>query len=506
MTVDLQSSLSETAILPESVGDILGDPLLKARDRLQRGAHIGRRHWLIARVLQFADVLGFAIAFSVAQDLFGEGGGRTIARALLLTVPLWIVVAKLYGLYDRDQQRNGHSTVDDLASIFHMTMIGAWLAFTVSWAAGLSDPTVWEIAFFWLLSICLITLGRGLGRIAAHRSPAFSQTAVIVGAGDVGQDVARKLRHHPEYGVEVVGFLDAEPKVREPGLDDLRMLGEPAQVREIVRAQRIDRVVVAFSRDSHQDLVDLIRSLKGLDVQVDIVPRLFEVLGPDTHLHTAEGVPLVGLRPLTLSRTSRVLKRVMDLVGASVGLVLFAPVFAVIALLIKRDSGGPVFFRQVRVGCCGRTFEILKFRTMVADAEARKSDVGSLNMHARNGGDPRMFKIPDDPRCTKIGRLLRAYSLDELPQLINVARGEMSLVGPRPLILDEDRYVEDWARCRLDLKPGVTGPWQALGASTIPFGEMVRLDYVYVSQWSLFNDFKWLWRTVPCVLRSHPRS
>jgi lipopolysaccharide/colanic/teichoic acid biosynthesis glycosyltransferase len=166
-----------------------------------------------------------------------------------------------------------------------------------------------------------------------------------------------------------------------------------------------------------------------------------------------------------------------------------------IAALIKLESRGPVLFRQVRMGFHEREFVIFKFRTMAADAEERKQDVAHLNKHALNGGDARMFKVPDDPRLTRVGRILRRYSLDELPQLLNVVRGEMSLVGPRPLILDEHRFVDDWGLRRLDLKPGITGLWQVLGRDSIPFEEMVRLDYQYVTTWSLWNDLRLLFRT-----------
>ena len=270
------------------------------------------------------------------------------------------------------------------------------------------------------------------------------QNTIIVGAGDVGQLIARKFLQHPEYGINLVGFVDAS---RRSG----------AQTREHLRARRarpaacgswlfdVERVVVAFSNEPHEQTLDLIRSLKDLDVQVDIVPRLFEVVGPAVGIHSIEGLPLVGLPPLGLSRSSALLKRVLDVVVAGVALVVLAPFFASVALAIKLDSPGPVFFRQVRMGKDEQTFEIFKFRTMAADADARKHEVAHLNKHLRPGGDPRMFKIADDPRVTRVGRFLRRYSLDELPQLCNVLRGEMSLVGPRPLILDEDQFVHDWA-------------------------------------------------------------
>jgi len=195
----------------------------------------------------------------------------------------------------------------------------------------------------------------------------------------------------------------------------------------------------------------------------------------------------------------------MDLAAATIALVVFSPLFAAIALAIKLESPGPVFFRQVRMGSGGRTFRIFKFRSVVAEAETLKADVAHLNKHLAKGGDPRMFKIPNDPRVTRVGRLVRRFSLDELPQLLNVALGQMSLVGPRPLILDEDNFVEDWARHRLDLKPGITGLWQVTGRDDIPFAEMTRLDYLYIMSWSLWGDLKLMLRTVPVLATSRGR-
>jgi len=176
--------------------------------------------------------------------------------------------------------------------------------------------------------------------------------------------------------------------------------------------------------------------------------------------------------------------------------------FALIAAAIKVDSRGPVFFRQVRMGQGGKAFRIHKFRSMHADAEQRKSEIAHLNRHLANGGDPRMFKVPNDPRVTRVGSWLRRSYLDELPQLIDVVKGDMSLVGPRPLILGEHAYVSDWAERRLALRPGITGFWQVLGGSDIPFQEMTRLDYLYVTDWSLARDLALIFKTIPAVLRS----
>ena len=205
---------------------------------------------------------------------------------------------------------------------------------------------------------------------------------------------------------------------------------------------------------------------------------------------------------MRLSKSSRLLKLVLDVALAGAALVLLLPMFVVIAIWIKLDSRGPVFFRQVRMGSGGRPFRIYKFRTMHADAELRKFDIQHMNQHLLAGEDARMFKVADDPRVTTVGRVLRRYSLDELPQLFNVLRTQMSLVGPRPLILDENEHVVSWGRTRLRLKPGITGLWQVLGRSEIPFEEMTRLDYLYVTSWSLWGDIMLICRTLPALART----
>jgi exopolysaccharide biosynthesis polyprenyl glycosylphosphotransferase len=334
-----------------------------------------------------------------------------------------------------------------------------------------------------------------------RRTDAYVQNTLIVGAGHVGQRIARKLLQHPEYGVNIVGFVDDRPRERGEGLGGLTVLGRTEELAELVEVLGVERVIVAFSQAGHDETLELIRNLNDLGVQVDVVPRLFDVLGPQMRVHAAEGLPLLGLAPARLSNSSLFLKRALDLVCSGLALVLLAPLFAVLAVALRLDSPGPVLFRQVRMGRGNRTFTILKFRTMAADADMRKAEVAHLNKHL--GADDRMFKAPDDPRVTRVGAFLRRYSLDELPQLVNVLRGEMSLVGPRPLILDEDRHVDGWARKRLDLKPGITGLWQVLGRDDIPFEEMVGLDYRYVTNWSLANDLKLVMQTIPVLVRQH---
>jgi lipopolysaccharide/colanic/teichoic acid biosynthesis glycosyltransferase len=227
------------------------------------------------------------------------------------------------------------------------------------------------------------------------------------------------------------------------------------------------------------------------------MPRLFEVVGSSVEFDDLGGMTLLGLRRYQLTNSSAFLKRALDVFGALAGLIVLAPFFAVVGLIIKVTSPGPVFFKQPRVGRGGETFAMLKFRTMYDGADRKKSDLAH-----RNEADG-FFKIAEDPRITPIGRLLRRASLDELPQLVNVLRGEMSLVGPRPLVHEEDARIEGWFRRRLDVTPGMTGAWQVLGSSRVPMREMVTIDYLYRANWSLWNDVKILLRTVPHVLRRH---
>jgi len=492
----------------EEATAVVDERTLEILDRRRRTAVVRRRGWLVRRMLLAADVAGLVLALLLAEWLttgrtrIGVLDARTEILAFLATVPGWIVVAKLYGLYERDEERTDHSTADDFAGVFHMVTVCTWIFSVGAYLTGLAHPTAPKLVLFWAAAIGFVSLGRASTRAIARRNVTYLQNAVIVGAGEVGQLIARKFLNHPEYGINLVGFVDADPKDRRHDLEHLALLGGTERLPAIVRLFDVERVIIAFSNESHEEMLDIIRELKDLDVQIDIVPRLFELVGPGVGVHTVEGLPMIGLPPLRLSRSSRLLKRTTDVVLALLALIVLAPVFAMIAVLIKLDSRGPVFFRQVRMGRGDKTFRIFKFRSMTEDADERKAEVAHLNKHLRIGGDPRMFKITRDPRVTGIGRRLRKASLDELPQLINVLAGDMSLVGPRPLILDEDRFVADWARRRLDLKPGITGLWQVIGRDDIPFAEMTRLDYLYVTSWSLFNDLKLIVRTFPTVMRS----
>jgi len=462
---------------------------------------------MIRRALVGADVAGLLVAFIASElvypiemDRAGVLSQFAEVAVFGLALPCWIVAAKLYGLYDKDEERTDHSTADDFAGVFHLLTVTTWLLYAVSLMTDWFNPQFGKLFLFWAAAVVGVPVARAAARAACRRQVHYLQNTIIVGAGSVGQTIAKKLLKHPEYGINLVGFVDANPRERMGGLDHLTILGDGDSLPQLVSLLDVERVIYAFSSEAHNESVEMIRRLNELNVQVDIVPRFYEVLSPAADIHSVEGLPMLGLPPTRLSSSDRVVKRAVDLVGAIIGLVVFAPLFVLLILAIRLDSRGPAFFRQVRMGARDSTFKIWKFRTMVADADKQKHEFAHLNKHLSPGGDPRMFKIDDDPRMTRLGGLLRRYSIDEFPQLFNVVRGQMSLVGPRPLILDEHAHVLNWGQRRLDLKPGMTGLWQVLGRDEIGFEEMVRLDYVYVTGWSLLGDLKLIFRTLPAPL------
>ena len=458
-------------------------------------------------MLVLADVLGLATAFVLTEYLAvtadpGQAGVLQEVMVFLAIIPAWVFAAKLYGLYDRDEDRADHSTGDELVGVFNAISVGAWVLVAIAVATNLIYVTLPRIFLFWVLAIALVSIARAIARAICRRLPAYIQRTVIVGTGRVGQRVARQIRDHPEYGLELIGFVDASPETGDHTTLDVPVLGTPQHLPALVEQAQVDRVIFAFSSESHDTLLPAVRACRELPARIDVVPRFFDAMGTGATVHSIGGMALVGLGASSLPRSSQVIKRTVDVAISATALVLLTPFLAIIALLVKLDSPGPVLFAQTRMGARDRPFRMHKFRTMVVGADDLKHEIGHLNHYAANGGDTRMFKAKDDPRTTRVGRVLRRFSLDELPQLVNVLIGDMSMVGPRPLILDEDQHIADWGRRRLDLKPGITGPWQVLGRNGIPLDEMMTLDYLYVTNWSLMQDLVLMLRTVPAVIRS----
>jgi exopolysaccharide biosynthesis polyprenyl glycosylphosphotransferase len=295
-----------------------------------------------------------------------------------------------------------------------------------------------------------------------------------------------------------------EPGSRREG-ERLRHIGpvpivpDAPELLELMGELDLDRVIIAGPLHSERQR-ELIGQLADHDVHIDLVPDWGELVSARLEVRRLAGVPLLSVPSATADPASLHVKRAFDAVVSATALVLLAPVLVACAIAIKLDTPGPVFFRQRRVGKDERRFEVLKFRSMHMDAERRKAEVAAMNFH-RGGNDFGMFKIRQDPRITRVGGFLRRTSLDELPQLVNVLRGEMSLVGPRPLIESEHAQISGRFRRRSAITPGLTGLWQVNGRSEVPFEEMISLDLLYAATWSLRRDLKLLARTVSAVLR-----
>jgi exopolysaccharide biosynthesis polyprenyl glycosylphosphotransferase len=469
-------------------------PLADARtDELRErvAATYGRREGRRRRVLALADLTGIMLAITVAGLIVGGVGVADQVGWTALSLPLWIVLFKLYGLYDLDGKRVSHSTVDDIPRLFHVLLVGELMLWALLKLAPPASLVFAEAVIFGVAAMVLVVALRWLARsLIAERLGA--ERVLVVGADDTTDVLVRKMRAHPEYALEPVGTLARRSSNGRP--DVLPVLGELAQLQDVVLEHGIERIVVTPTGLDADEQLQVLRTCRDLALKVSLLPEPFDAMGPGVEVDDVEGVTVLGMNPAQLSRSSRFMKRALDLTAAAGALLFLSPVLFGIAVAIKLESKGSVLFKQERIGRGGRRFRVWKFRTMCADAEAQTEQLKALSK------DPHWLHLDADPRITRIGRLLRLASLDELPQLVNVVRGDMSLVGPRPLIESEDRRINGWARSRLQLTPGITGSWQVLGRTNIPFDEMVKLDYLYVMNWSMWNDVRLMLKTLPVVL------
>jgi exopolysaccharide biosynthesis polyprenyl glycosylphosphotransferase len=463
-------------------------PLEKPEPSLakQRGA-------VLARNLAFGDALAAAVAAALAVAIVGFDawdGLYFVAGAVLL----WPAAAFSIGLYRGDQLSIWASAVPEVPRGFVALLLITWPIFGIAAATSISNPVF--LTFLTIVGLAAFgAVSRTVVRAGLHRSDAYRQRTLILGSGVVAGQVVEKLTKNAQFGLVPIGIVDDD--VYAVGSPDLPWLGRFADLREIIEKQQAERVIIAFSRASHEELLECIRACRDAGVAVDVVPRLFEFLDGVRALDQVGGLPLLSIGSPTLTSISMAAKRALDVAGSLALLLLFSPLMIATAIAIKVESRGPVFFRQPRAGRGRTSFRLIKFRSMYIDAEERKAELETMN----EAGDGVMFKIREDPRVTKVGSFIRRFSLDELPQLFNVLVGEMSLVGPRPLIFPEtDALEHEWHLRRLELRPGLTGPWQVYGRSQSPFQEMVRFDYQYVAGWSLARDIEILLATLPAVI------
>jgi exopolysaccharide biosynthesis polyprenyl glycosylphosphotransferase len=447
---------------------------------LQRSLVLNHRY---RRLLAIADLVATAGSIAVCIPLLGSGDHFSLA--LIAGLPVVIFISKVIGLYDRDELVLRKSTLEEAPKLFQLATLFALALAVAERPLGLGDVGGDQLAGLWATMFVGLIATRVVARGIARRTTA-PERCLLLGDYDACERARSKIEESPKVNAQVVAQITSA-RIGEEEVP-LEMLAQMAAEHDI------QRVIVAPRSTDHGDVLNLVRSVKAMGINVSVLPRLLEIVGSSVTVDDLEGLRVLGVARFGLTRSSRAIKRTFDLVASVTGLLLVSPLLLVIAVLIKVESRGPVLFRQPRIGKTGDAFGMLKFRSMVERADDLKDDLRELNEASG------LFKIAGDPRITRMGRLLRRCSLDELPQLINVVRGEMSLVGPRPLVDEEDALILGWDRHRLHLTPGMTGPWQVLGSARIPLDEMVKLDYLYVATWSLWGDTKLLLRTLAFVL------
>jgi exopolysaccharide biosynthesis polyprenyl glycosylphosphotransferase len=456
-------------------------PLPQRVDEAEMSRSLRRRDALGRRVLAIADVTGAILALLATQAVTEIGWQPA---PLYLAVFGVVIASKAIGLYDRDELLIGKATLNEAPALLQLATVYALVGSVVASAQSHPLPAL-SLIFLWISLFVATVTTRTLARTLV-RTVTEPERCLVLGSQAQANQMSAKLRHYDASHARVVAFLPFEEF-------ELQRPREMDFARYVIE-RGIHRVIVAHF-DSHDRVLQTVRHFKDYGLKVSVQPSILEVVGSSVEFDEINGTTLLGVRSFGLSRSSVILKRAMDIVGSSLLLIVTSPLLLAIAIAIKLDSRGPVLFSQLRVGKDGRRFMMRKFRTMYAGADRLRAELAHLN---ETEG---LFKVSNDPRITRVGRFLRKSSLDELPQLINVLRGEMSLVGPRPLVEDEDEQVVGWHRRRLHLTPGMTGAWQIMGDARVPLREMVAVDYMYIVNWSLWADFKILIQTVGHVVR-----
>lgn len=409
-----------------------------------------------------------------------------------VTVPLVLWFEKAYTYW------RGRNWIDQIFQI--VTAVATTLVLALAFAFAFR-PLVYSRLLLLeagLFMVALISFGRALALVAQarrRRKGVGVWRIVIVGAGEVGRRVMRTLVARPDLGYHIVGYVDDNPDKGEGGLGRIKGLGDLDKLPEIIDTESVDEVIITLPWNYQRRILSILRECERRQVTARLVPDLFQLSLSRVEVSDLGGVPLIEVREIAFSKAALIIKRAMDIVGASIALLFGWPLFALIALAIKRDSPGPVLFTQERVGKNHERFTIYKFRSMRVGAEEELDSLKEVVAH-----NDVTFKMRDDPRMTRVGRILRRFSMDELPQFINVLKGDMSLVGPRPPIPAEVAQYQSWHLNRLTVPPGLTGMWQVSGRSELTFDEMVLLDLYYIEHWSPWLDLAILLRTIPRVL------
>ena len=478
----------------------------------------GRRGVLArVQVVWLLDICSISISLllgywlRVGSGLFGGEQSIDVPHltAMVGIAVLWTAIFNLQGLYRRAKLAAGAGQV--LAIGWSVTL-GFLLILGLSFAVKryYFVETRLVLAFGWIFSVATLSLVRvGLVRAALRRGmrpPGGNKRVAVIGAIPFARRLLGKSMPSTN-GYDVVGFVETRDGEISADLGPEFVIGRVSSLDDVIGDYCIDELFLPLALLENRASVDVISRCTRTGLPIRLVSDMFQVLMPDEPKERVDGVPKVGLGEPALKGMGVVAKRMVDLVSSVTAVVVFAPLFLLIALLVKLLSPGPVLFKQIRAGKDGRPFTFYKFRTMRHDIddtihrEYATSFIGGKELRLRDEkADKKIYKMPDDPRVTSVGKILRRTSLDEMPQVFNVLKGDMSVVGPRPPIAYELTVYKEWHKRRLRTKPGITGLWQVSGRSSVPFHDMVLLDLYYINRWSLLLDFEIIVKTIPVIL------
>lgn len=425
------------------------------------------------------------------QDTYSDYIGQQILLTLLLIVTF--AQNKVW------RRRRGEFWIDEVARVLYATATA--VAIMVAYTFFFRPLAVSRLMLIWafIFTVIFISLARLARRTLLalfYRQGRFVDRVLVVGAGEVGRGVMRTLMVRRDLGYQAIGYLDEGSGTDNIGLERIPHLGSFAKLETVLQQfPNLHTVFIALPGEMHQETLDALSVCHRYGMRAQVVPDVLQLSLNRVEFNNMAGIPMLGVRDVRISRWQLTLKRGLDLLIIAVGGIPALLVSLIIALAIKLDSPGPVLYAAERVRHDGKLFRMYKFRSMVADAEEQKEELNHLNE-----ADGPIFKIKNDPRLTRVGRLIRRTSLDELPQLVNVLRGEMSLVGPRPPLPEEVAQYKPWHRQRLAVIGGITGLWQVSGRSDLTFDELCLLDIYYIENWSLSLDLRILLQTIPYSL------
>jgi exopolysaccharide biosynthesis polyprenyl glycosylphosphotransferase len=458
----------------------------------------------VGRSIFLLDILVTSVAFVLSiwikETFLIETHADYFSHVALLPLILLLVISFLsyFGAY----QSPCHLTVMDYGwAIFRSVALGVGALLAILFILKINYISRLSIASFSVLEFILLTVIRWAFKRyhkgCISKGIIFSRV-LIVGTGDRAQELAENLREQSEWGVEVIGHLDPDPRRVGKRIFGAPVIGTVGDIEKVLKSNVVDEVIIAIPRSMLTDAEPIALACEEEGIKLRFMADLFNLEVARTKLIKLGKIPILTLEPVAQDELKLLVKRVFDFTCALLSMPLVLPLMAVIGIAIKMDSPGPAFFVQQRVGLKKRLFPLFKFRSMYADAEERLKEIEHLNE-----AEGPIFKIKDDPRITKVGRVIRKTSLDELPQLFNVLRGEMSLVGPRPMsIRDVDHFDKGIQRKRFSVRPGITCLWQISGRSDLPFSKWLELDLKYIESWSLLLDLKILFKTIPAVIMS----